>query len=141
MIGKFALSLDPEYTIGVEVDGTFDGVSSTQLVIGRSSKENTSLVSLALNDYVRIEAYPSKGFGTRDQFITSDTSIQAGFAKETKAKVSGVEARLFVLDGVGENRKYYFENDGITYLIEAWDLSMGDNQVMLEAVLSGFSFK
>lgn len=139
-IGKFTLALDPSYVIGVEIDGTFDGTASTQLKIGRSSKENTSVVSLAINDYVEIKAYPASVQGGVDEYVQGDTDVQAGIAKRSKTTVAGIEATKLEVDSIGSTERYVFEHNNVLYEIEAWDLSMGDTRVMLNDVIGGFSF-
>lgn len=139
-VGKFSVDIDKEYRIIVELDGGTDGLKSTKLKIGRETPISPGVVSLAANDYVLIEAYPSNVNGTRDQFVTADTALQGNISDEMASEVDGTPARKFNLNGVGKTTKYYFERGGTTYLIEAWDISSGDTQVMLGDVLRGFSF-
>jgi hypothetical protein len=137
-IGKFQLELDSEYVIVIHKDGTFDGVDSTDLRIARA--QGNGVAENLINDSVKIEAYPTKVNGTRDQFVTSDTVLQASSAKEERALVDGADARRFTVDTLGRTVKIYFENGGTTYLIEAWDTTNPETELMLEAVVRGFNF-
>lgn len=136
----FSLDLDSTYQVVVEKDGGADSERATQLKIGRKNTDEFGSVSLRADDYVKVEAYPSDFNGTRDQFITNDTALQGNFADESSSSVDGIQARRFELEGVGSTIKYYFEREGITFFIEAWDVSSGDTQVMLDDVVRGFSF-
>jgi len=136
----FSLSLGGEYRIVVENDEGSGKLRSTKLRIGRGSSSLPNAVQAAANDYVKVEAYPSSSNGTRDQFVNNDTALQGNFADESASSVDGVQARRFELEGVGKTVKYYFERQGLVYFIEAWDVSSGDTQIMLDDVLRGFNF-
>ncbi len=138
---SFNLDLDPEYRIIVENDGGNDRLRSTKLKIARGSAGESGPIMSEAADYVKVEAYPSKFQGTRDQFVTADTALQGNFADEASTKIDGVQARKFTLEGVGKTIKYYFERDGITYFIESWDISSGDTKMMLDDVVRGFTFR
>jgi hypothetical protein len=140
-IGKFTLTIDPAYRIVVELDGGAEGGDATKLRIAKMVSDEAGVVMMPINEMVKIEAYPTKTNGSRDEFVTADTTLQATSAKESTANVGGVQARKFIVDGLGESAKYYFESNGTTYLIEAWDITTGDTQAMLDEVLSGFSLK
>ncbi len=136
---KFTLALPEEYRIIVRHDGGEDSYRSTQLTIGRTTGSSGPVESAA-DDYVKIEAYPSDVNGTRDQFVTADTALQGNSADEAAKKIDGTDARQFTLEGVGKTVKYYFERDGMTYFIEAYDVSSGDTQLMLDDAIRGFRF-
>ncbi len=140
-VGKFKLSLDGAYAIVVHNDGSLNGTASTQLEVGRKRDEQSGVVDAALNGYVKIEAYPSKSHGSRDQFVTSDTVLQAASAVEEKELIDRVPARKFTVATLGKTQKYYFEQNGVTYMIEAWDISNSETLDTLNNVINGFSFK
>lgn len=136
---QFALELAPEYVVVVEKDGGANELKSTILKLARRG-DNPASVSLGADDFVTIEAYPTKTNGTRDQFIAADTALQGNSAKESEANIDGTPARKFVLEGVGETIKFFFERGDITYHIEAWDVSSGDTRRMVDDAVRGFSF-
>ena len=137
---NFSLDLSDSYQVIVEKDGGADSLRSTKLRIARSVSGSDSTVKAPADDYVKLEAYPSAINGTRDQFVTNDTALQGNFADEASSSVDGTQARRFTLEGAGKTIKYYFERDGNTYFIEAYDVSSGDTQLMLDDVVRGFSF-
>lgn len=139
-VGKFKLALDPIYRVVVELDGDDQSGRATKIQIAREKQEAPGVIEMPLTAYVKLEAYPSKTHGTRDEFITSDTTLQDTTSKESAGNVAGVKARKFTITGLGETVKYYFESSGTTFLIEAWDVKTGDTQAMLDAVLAGFTF-
>lgn len=140
-VGKFALEINSEYIIAEESQvGGETPQDSVRIKVGRVTSSKDGIIALAANDHILIEAFNSKVNGTRDQFVTADTALQAGFSKESRSKIDGIDVRRFDLDGVGSTIKYYFERSGVTYLIEAWDVSSGDTEVMLKDVIEGFSF-
>ena len=138
---SFTLDIDEDYVVVVEKDGGVEAEQSTLLKIGRKNLENTGNIELHADDYVKVSAFPSNFNGTRDQFVTNDTALQGNVATEASSQIDGTQARKFTLNGVGKTIKYYFERGGETYLIEAWDVSSGDTQVMLNDVVDGFRFK
>ena len=139
-VGKFKLDLDQFYSIIVHLDGDFEGGPSTKLEVGRKVNGTEGVFSAYLNDYVKIEAYPSSTHGGRDQFVNTDTVLGAASAIEEPASIDGVQARKFTVNTLGRTEKIYFENNGVTYLIEAWDTANGGTQDTLNDVIRGFSF-
>ncbi len=139
-IGHFSLELDNEYEIAVSQDSGADSNKLTKLQVGRRIFDKNGVISLGLDDYTKVEAYPSKFNGNRDQFVTADTALQSANFIESSQLIDGVKSRKFIIDGVGKTVKYYFERNGMTYLIEAWDTSSGDTSVMLNDVVKGFNF-
>lgn len=138
---KFSLNIPSEYQVVVDRDGGSGGLHSTMIKIGRKNADEHGSVSLAADDYVKIEAYPSDVNGNRDEFVTNDTALQGNSADESSTNIDGTQARRFTLNGVGKTIKYYFERGGVTYFIEAWDISSGDTNIMLDDVIGGFRFK
>jgi hypothetical protein len=142
-VGKFTLTLDDNYYIIVEHDGGFEGGPITQLRIGTKGENGTQTVDSSSHESVSITAVPLNGENFEDR-VANALSADEGVTqtKLESVEVDGVDAEVYRLAGLFNDKKLFFTNSDVFYTITAGNAAndQSASEAVLTDVLAGFKF-
>lgn len=137
-VGKFTLTLPSDYAIIKNHDGPGEGSKVTNLSIGKQL--GTGVIENETTTEIKINAIPivSADGSTFDGYVASVLG-QDQIISQSDTNFAGVTARVYVLDGLNENKRLFFSNNDIAYNIHLASNTEESNKI-LELIKAGFKF-
>jgi hypothetical protein len=142
-VGKFTLTLADKYYIIVEHDGGFEGGPITQLKVATKGDKGTQTLTAPSHQSVTISAVPIGESPYEDRVAAGLSEFEESERSQlTAVKVDGANAEVWRLSGLFNDKKLFFEKNGVFYTITAGNAGSdeGPAQAVLTDVLKGFKF-
>lgn len=142
-VGKFTLTLSPEYAVIENWDGGFEGGPVTSIGIGKTVDDQHNVYTGNKFQGVGLSARPGAVYGSEfSTYVDSRlTDIGAEQSKKADIEIDGVTAQVYEVRGLFDSEYTFFENNGLYYEIEVIGVSeSGSNRQTQDELVAGFKF-
>lgn len=144
-VGKFSLSLpDSNYIIIKNHDGAGEGGDSSRVSVGKCLNTDNNTIEYNTREEVVLQATPATNWSdvTFEDWAAERAAADGGEARNLdNGTIGEIATREFTVEGLGETRKTYFENNGIWYELTTYDATEGSPALTTRtAVINGLSF-